>query len=159
MDSSSSSSLSFQSSSSSELEQEVNLMAIHEARAPEYWDARDWDFSLESEDDEPLTEGEGDLQFLVDGELVPAGDDDRFPWEAVLSSDEEEEETEESEDDSSSAGYPPAKRFRGWAWSDDDDDDEGDEAPTGGFINSDEEPIGSSADGSHYGDDEGGDGP
>jgi hypothetical protein len=82
MDSSSStasSGLSLQSSSSSELEQEVDLMAIYEARAPEYWDARDWDFSKESEDDEPLTDGEEDLQFLLDGELEATSDDDLFP--------------------------------------------------------------------------------
>jgi hypothetical protein len=162
MDSSSSSissGLSFQSSSSSELEPEVDLMTIYEARAPEYWDARDWDFSVESEDDEPLTDGEEDLQFLIDGELEAASDDDLFPWDGSFSSDEEEEEAEESEEeDSSSAGYPPAKRFRAGS-DDDDDDDEEDEAPAGGFISSDEDFAGSSTDGSYDGDDEGSDGP
>ncbi|KAK1660463.1 hypothetical protein QYE76_048622 [Lolium multiflorum] len=141
-------------------EPEVNLTAIYEALAPEYWDAREWDFAIESEDDEPRTIGEEDLRFLVDGELESASEDDLLSWEADLSSDEEEEEAEESEEeDSSSAGYPPAKRLRGWAWSDDDDDDEEDEDATGGFISSDEEPAGSSADGSYDGDDEGSDGP
>ncbi|KAK1630801.1 hypothetical protein QYE76_005116 [Lolium multiflorum] len=102
--SSASSGLSFDSSSSSELEPEVNLMAIYEALAPEYWDARDWDYSIESEDDEPLTDGEEDLRFLVDGELEAASDDDLFSWEAGFSSDEEDEEAEETEEDSSSAG-------------------------------------------------------
>ena len=130
-------------------------MAIYEARAPEYWEARDWDFSLESEDDEPLTEGEGDLQFLVDGELVPAGDDDRFPWEAVLSSNEEEEEAEESEDDSSSAGYPPAKRFRAGSCDDSDDDDEEEDVPGDGYSSDEDDTAGSGADGSNDGEDSG----
>lgn len=136
-------------------------MAIYEALAPEYWDAREWDSSIESEDDEPLTDGEEDLRFLINGELEAASDDDLLSWEADFSSDEEEEEAEETDEDSSSAEYPPAKRFRGWAWSDDDDDDddEEDEAPADGFISSDEEPAGSSADGSYDGDDEGNDGP
>ncbi|KAK1652786.1 hypothetical protein QYE76_070591 [Lolium multiflorum] len=111
-----------------------------EALAPEYWDARDWDFSIESEDDESVTDGEEDLRFLVDGELEAASDDDLFSWEADLSSDEEEEEAEETEEDSSSsAEYPLAKRFRAGSDDDDDDDDEEDEAPAG-FIASDEEP-------------------
>ncbi|KAK1651183.1 hypothetical protein QYE76_068988 [Lolium multiflorum] len=81
-----------------------------------HWDAREWDFAIES--DEPRTVGEEDLRFLVDGELEAACEDDLLSWEADLSSDEEEEEAEKSkEEDSSSAGYPPAKRLRGWAWS------------------------------------------
>ncbi|KAK1681034.1 hypothetical protein QYE76_041882 [Lolium multiflorum] len=159
MDSSSStasSGLSLQSSSSSELEQEVDLMAIYEARAPEYWDARDWDFSNESEDDEPLTDGEEDLQFLIDGELEATSDDDLFPWDGGFSSDEEEEEEEEDDDDSLE-GYPPAKRLRMW-WDDEDsDDEEEDEAPAKGLGSSDEEPVGSSADGNSGDDDEGSD--
>ncbi|KAK1603041.1 hypothetical protein QYE76_037673, partial [Lolium multiflorum] len=107
---------------------------------PEYWDARDWDFSNESEDDEPLTDGEEDLQFLVDGELEAPSDDDLFPWEGSFSSDEEEEEEEDADD--SLEGYPPAKRLRMW-WDDDDsDDEEEDEAPAEGYGSSDEEPAG-----------------
>ncbi|KAK1602938.1 hypothetical protein QYE76_018078 [Lolium multiflorum] len=137
-----SSSSSSQSSSSSELEPEVNQMAIYDALAPEHWDAREWDFSIESEADEPRTVGEEDLRFLVDGELEAACEDDLLSWEMDPSSDEEEEEAEESEEeDSSDTGYPPAKRLRGWAWSDDDDDEEEDEDATGGFISSDEEPA------------------
>ena len=131
-------------------------MAIYEALAPQYWDARDWDSSIESEDDEPLTDGEDDLQFLVDGELEAESDDDLFSWEADISSDEEDEEAEE---DSTSEEYPPAKRFRAGSDDDDDDDDEEDEAPAGGFDSSDEEIAGSSANGSYDGDDEGSDGP
>jgi hypothetical protein len=144
------------SSSSSESEPEVNQMAIHDAPTPEHWDARERDFSIESEADEPRTIGEEDLRFLVDGELEAACADDLLSWEIDPSSDEEEGEAEEpEEEDSSDTGYPPAKRLRGWAWSDDDDDEE-DEDATGGFISSDEELAGSSAD---DGDDEGGDSP
>ncbi|KAK1615840.1 hypothetical protein QYE76_021357 [Lolium multiflorum] len=125
---------------------------------PEYWDARDWDSSNESEDDEPLTDGEENLQFLVDGELETPSDDDLFPWEGSFSSDEEEEEKEDADDDSLE-GYPPAKRLRMW-WDDDDsDDEEEDEAPAEGYGSSDEEPAGSGADEGSEDDDEGSDGP
>jgi hypothetical protein len=131
-------------------------MAIYEARAPEYWDARDWDFSNESEEDEPLTDGEEDLHFLLDGELEVTSDDDLFSWEGSFSSDEEEEKEEEDEDDPLE-GYPPAKRLRMW-WDDDDsDDEEEDEAPAKGPGSSDEESVGSSADGNSGDEDEGSD--
>ncbi|KAK1693661.1 hypothetical protein QYE76_010358 [Lolium multiflorum] len=81
-------------------------MAIYEARAPEYWDARGRT-SQRVGRREPLT-GEEDLQFLLDGELEATSDDDLFPWEGGFSSDEEEEEEEGDE------GYPPAKRLRMW---------------------------------------------
>lgn len=157
MDSSSASSaLSFQSSSSSDPEPEHDPIAAYEARAPLWWDARDWDFSVGSEDDESLTDGEDNLQFLVDGELEEESDDDAFSWGADISSDEEEEEVEE---DASSDEYPPAKRFRAGSEDDnDDDDDEEDEAPAGG-LSSDEDVAGSSADSGEDGDDEGSDGP
>ncbi|KAK1615434.1 hypothetical protein QYE76_020951 [Lolium multiflorum] len=92
----------------------------------EHWDAREWDFSIESEADEPRTIGEEDLRFLVDGELerVP---DDLLSWEMDPSSDEEEEEAEESKKKTPPTRVPPAKRLRGRAQSDDDDDDEADE--------------------------------
>src|SRR3954462_11432588 len=126
----------------------------YEALAPEWWDERDWVSSGESED-EPLTDGEDDLQFLVDGVLVEESDDDRFSWDGDLSSDEEEE----MEDDTSSIEYPPVKRFRAGSWDDDDvdEDEEKEEAPAIGF-NSSEDSAGSSADVSEPGDDEGSDG-
>src|SRR3954469_10278908 len=156
MDSSSSSCssvLSFQSSFSGGSTPEYDLTTAYEARAPLWWDERDWDSSGESED-ESLTDGEDDLQFLVDGELEEESDDDRFSWEGDISSDEEEE----VEDDPSSVESPPMKRFRSGSWDDDDDDedDEEEEAPAIGFS-SDEDSAGSSADESESGDDEGSD--
>ena len=76
MDSSSSSSgLSFQSYSSREPTPEYDPIAAYEAHAPLYWDEADWDYSVGSEDDESSTDGEEDLQFLVDGELEEESDD------------------------------------------------------------------------------------
>src|SRR3954469_10115800 len=93
---------------------EYNLAAVaescarrYEALAPEWWDERDWVSSGESED-ESLTDGEDDLQFLVDGELEEETDDARFSGEGAISSEEEEE----MEDDPPSVEYPPMKRFR-----------------------------------------------
>ena len=52
-------------------------MAAYEALAPLWWDERDFDFNVKSEDEASLTDGEEDLQFLVDGELEEeSGDDD-----------------------------------------------------------------------------------
>jgi hypothetical protein len=157
MDSSSSASsgLSFQSSSSSEPMPEYDPIRAYEARAPEWWDERDWNFSVESEDDDSLTDGEDDLHFLVDGELEEESDDDLFSWDGDLSSDEEDE----AEDETSSEEYPPVKRFRAGSEDDDDDDEEEEEVPAEGFGSSDEDVAGSSADSGADGDDEGSDGP
>ena len=38
--------------------------AAYEALAPLHWDAEEFDFGVTSEEDEPTTEGEEDLQFL-----------------------------------------------------------------------------------------------
>ncbi|KAK1606665.1 hypothetical protein QYE76_030338 [Lolium multiflorum] len=134
--SSASSGLSFQSSSSSEPMPEYDQMALYEKRAPEHWDEREWVVS--SDDDLPLTGGENDLRFLIDGELEAESEDDLFSWASFTSSDEEEEE----EDDASSDEYPPAKRFRARSEDDDDNDDEEDEAPAEGYGSSDEELAG-----------------
>jgi hypothetical protein len=154
MDSSSfsaSSGLSFQSDSSSEPMPEYDPIRAYEARAPEWWDERDWDFTIGSEDEESLTDGEDNLQFLVDGEWEEESDDDLFSWCDFSSSDEEEE----AEDDSSNE-YPPAKRFRAGSEEDDDDDNKEEEGvPADGFGSSDEDFAGSSADDSYDGDDEG----
>ena len=99
---------SYQSSSSSELIPAYDPIAAYEANAPEWWDERDWNFAIESEDNESLTDGEDNLQFLADGELEPESEDDRFSWDGYSSSDDEEEE----EDETSSEEYPPVKRFR-----------------------------------------------
>ena len=128
-----SSGLSLQSSSSSE--QEWNFDHVPDG-PPEALVGSDGDL--------PLTDGEDDLGFLLEGELKSESEDDLHPWANSTSSDEEEEEEEveeEEEDDSSSssAGYPPAKRFHALADSEDDDDDEEEEAPAEGWGSSDEE--------------------
>ncbi|KAK1609004.1 hypothetical protein QYE76_032677 [Lolium multiflorum] len=65
-----------------------------------------------SDGDLPLTDGEDDLGFLLEGELKSESEDDFHPWANSTSSDEEEEEEEveeeEEDDSSSSVGYPPA---------------------------------------------------
>ena len=144
------------------------------------WDEPEWDFDfvpdgppealVGSDGDLPLTDGEDDLRFLIDGELVAESEDDLLSWGSFTPSDEEEEEEDEEDDASSneeegegdtSSDEPPAKRFRGWAWSDDDedDDDEEDEAPIEGNDSSDEELASSSTGGGYSGDDEDIDGP
>jgi hypothetical protein len=120
----------------------------------------EWNFDLMSDGDMPLTDEEGDLHLLVEGELESENEDDLPSWRKPTSSDKEEEdedaEKEEEEDDSSSsAGYPPAKRLRAWADSEDDDDDAEEEAPVEGWGSSDEEFSGSSAGDSYDADDEG----
>ena len=67
-DSSSSSSLSASSidpiSESREPTPEWDPIVAYEALAPLHWDAEEFDFGVPSEEDEPETEGEEDLQFL-----------------------------------------------------------------------------------------------
>ena len=126
--------------------------AAYAARAPQWWDAEDWDFDVWSEDDESLTDGEEDLQFLAVGELEAASSDDAVCWGEDISSSVEEEETEE---DTSSDEYPPAKRFRAGSFDDSDDDEDEDEAaPADNFSSSGEDDAGSSADDSEDGDGE-----
>ena len=152
--SSASSGLSFQSSSSREPTPEFEVAAMYEAIAPLWWDEADWDFDVWSEDDESLTDGEDNLQFLVDGELEEESDDDLISWGEDNSSDEEDE----PEDDTSSDEYPPVKRFRAGSEDDDDDEEDEEEARAEGFTSSDEDTAGSSADGSEDGGDDGSDG-
>ena len=47
----------------------------YEALAPLHWDAEEFDFGVASEEDEPTTEGEEDLQFLLYEELESSEDD------------------------------------------------------------------------------------
>ena len=56
--------------------------AAYEALAPLHWDAEEFDFGVASEEDEPMTEGEEDLQFLFQEELE-SGEDDAFSWEGA----------------------------------------------------------------------------
>jgi hypothetical protein len=151
--SSNSSGLSFQSSDSVNREPtpEHPPMAGYEALAPQWWDEMDWDFDAQSEDDEALTDGEEDLQFLAEGALEEESADDAISWGEDISSSDKEEESEE---DSSSTEYPPVKRFRAGSGEDTDDDDEDEEAPAA-HLSSSEDNAGSSADDSEDG---GGDG-
>src|SRR3954468_7073533 len=99
MASSSSSGLSSQASntmSDREPTPEHPPTAAYNTLTPQWWDERDWDFATLSEDDESLTDGEEDLQFLADGELEADSTDDAMSWDGVDSSDEEEEEEDHS---------------------------------------------------------------
>ena len=73
----SSSELSYGSSSSRETPPDI--------RAPEAWDLEDHASSIWSEDDQSLTSGDEDLQFLAVGELESESEDDRFPWDGDTS--------------------------------------------------------------------------
>ena len=64
---------------------EWNPTAAYEALAPLHWDAEEFDFGVASEEDEPTTEGEEDLQFLFQEELESISDD-AFSWDGVDSS-------------------------------------------------------------------------
>ena len=134
-------------------------MEVYNHRAPEWWDFAEWDFSVQTEesgDEASLTEGEADLQFLLDGELEEEQDEGLFPecWGEDISS--SEEEAAGSEDEESSGEYPPTKRFRAGSWDDSDDDedpeDEDNEGPAYRWS-SDEDSAGSSADESEDGGD------
>ena len=83
--SSTSSGLSYQSPSSREPTPEFEVAAMYETIAPLWWDEAEWDFDVWSEDDESLTDGEDNLQFLVDGNLEEGSDDDS--WGEDISSD------------------------------------------------------------------------
>ena len=157
--------LASQSSTSREPTPEYNPAEVHAAntrRAIAAGEESSHDFSIWSEDDKSLTDGESDLHFLAVGETEEESDDDSFSCDFTSS---EEEEQEEEEDDTSS-DEPPAKRFCPWPGnlsdfdSDDDADeeDEDNEGPVGGHW-SDDEPVRSSADSGDDGDDEGSDGP
>ena len=77
--SSASSDLSTQSSSSREPTPEPNPAEVHAAntrRTIEAGEESSHDFSIWSEDDKSLTDGESDLCFLADGETEEESDDD-----------------------------------------------------------------------------------
>ena len=153
--SSSSSSLSASSidpiSESREPTPEWDLTAAYEALAPLHWDAEEFDFGVASEEDEPTTEGEEDLQFLFQEELE-SSEDDAFSWEGANSSEEIgspssddtaaggnphqflKAPTEGSEEGSSSGGGRSSSSAdnsgNGSSDDDDDDDDDGGDAPS-----------------------------
>ena len=143
---SSSSSLSASSidpiSESREPTPEWDPTAAYEALAPLHWDAEEFDFGVVSEEDEPETEGEEDLQFLFQEELE-SSEDDAFSWEGA---DPSEEIDSSSSDDTAAGGNPhqflkaPTEGSEegsnssaddsGNGSSDDDDDDDGGDAPS-----------------------------
>jgi hypothetical protein len=141
---------------------EWGTQAAYDILAPTAWDQEDHDFSVWSEDDKSLTDGESDPLFLADGEPEEESDDDRLSWADFTTSEEEEEEEENSSSDE-----PPAKRFCPWPGNlsdldsnnDADEEDEDNEGPAGGRWSSDDEPVGSSTDSGDDGDDEGSNGP
>ena len=123
--------------------------AAYEALAPLHWDAEEFDFGVASEEDEPTTEGEEDLQFLLHEELE-SSEDDTFSWEGADSSEEigsfTSDDTaaggnphqflkapsEGSEEGSSSSGgrsSSSADDSGDGSSDDDDDDDDGGDAP------------------------------
>ena len=79
-----SSGLSFQSSSSSEQEWDFDYVPDGPPEA-----------LVGSDGDLPLTDGEDDLQFLIEGELESESEDDLHSWANPTSSDKAEEEEEE----------------------------------------------------------------
>src|SRR6185437_14726882 len=81
---------------------EWDPIAAYEALAPLYWDAEEFDFGVASEEDEPMTEGEEDLQFLFQEELE-SSEDDAFSWEGADSS---EEIGSPPSDDTAAGGNP-----------------------------------------------------
>ena len=115
--------------------------AAYEALAPLHWDAEEFDFGVASEEDEPMTEGEEDLQFLFQEELENS-EDDAFSWEGADSS---EEIGSSSSDDTAAGGNPHQFLKAPMEWSEegssssteddgsssgDDDDDDGGDAPS-----------------------------
>ena len=128
-------------SSSSEPTPEWDPTAAYEALAPLHWDAEEFDFGVASEEDEPMTEGEEDLQFLFQEELE-SSEDDAFSWEGADSS----KEIGSSSSDDTAAGGNPHQFLKApmegseegssssteddGSSSGDDDDDDGGDAPS-----------------------------
>ena len=81
---------------------EWDPIAAYEALAPLHWDAEEFDFGVASEENKPTTEGEEDLQFLLQEELE-SSEDDAFSWEGADSS---EEIGSSSSDDTAAGGNP-----------------------------------------------------
>ena len=153
-------------------------MEAYNRRAPKHWDKQEWDFDFVPEGEDvvwsdgamPLTDGEDDLRYLVDGALkAESGDDDppfRGKFTSVTKREEEDVEDEDissdmkkGQEDDTSSDEPPAKRIRGWAWSDEDDDDDEEDASAEGYSSSTEGFIDSSNEGSYLSDGEDGNSP
>jgi hypothetical protein len=111
------------SSDSREPAPEYDLTAAHNAVAPPHWNAEDFGFDAPwSEDDASLTEGEADLQFLVDGELEEDGADDHS-WEG-------DEDSDDGIDDSIDSGTDEDSDADSGEGGEDNDDDDGGEDDT-----------------------------
>ena len=67
---------------------EYDPTAAYEVLAPLHWDAKEFDFRVLSEDDEPKTNGE-DLRLLFQEE-AESDSDNGFSWDGADSSSEEE---------------------------------------------------------------------
>jgi hypothetical protein len=93
--SSASSTISYESESSREPTPEYDPIAAYEVRAPLHWDAEEWNFHYQSEDDS-LSDGE-DLALLLGVELEE--DEDDASWGEDLSSSEERADSSSSEED------------------------------------------------------------
>jgi hypothetical protein len=94
--SSASSVISYESESSQEPTLEYDPIAAYEVHAPLHWDAEEWDFRSQTEDDESLTDGE-DLALLLGAELEE--DEDDASWGEDLSFSEERTDSYSSEED------------------------------------------------------------
>ncbi|PUZ44348.1 hypothetical protein GQ55_8G080200 [Panicum hallii var. hallii] len=94
--SSASSIISYESESSREPTPEYDPITAYEVRALLHWDAEEWDFRYQSEDDESLTDGE-DLALFLGAELEE--DEDDASWGEDLSSSEERADSFSSEED------------------------------------------------------------
>jgi hypothetical protein len=89
--------ISYESETTREPTPEYDPTAAYEVRAFLHWDAEEWDFHYQSEDDESLTDGE-DLALLLGSELEEEEDDTL--WGEDLSLLEEESDSISSEEDS-----------------------------------------------------------
>ncbi|PVH66309.1 hypothetical protein PAHAL_1G202200 [Panicum hallii] len=111
--SSASSVISYESETTRESTPEYDPIAAYEVRAPLHWDAEEWDFHYQSDDDESLTDGE-DLALLLGAELEEEEDD--ALWGEDLSLSEEETDSISSEEDPMSGTFL-------FDWSSDDTSD------------------------------------
>jgi hypothetical protein len=94
--SSASSVISYESETTREPTPEYDPISAYKVRAPLHWDAEEWDFHYQSEDDASLTDGE-DLTLLLGAELEEEEDD--ALWGEDLSLSEEESDSISSKED------------------------------------------------------------
>jgi hypothetical protein len=126
--SSASSVISFESESSREPTPEYDPIAAYEVHAPLHWDAEEWDFQSQSEDDESLTDDE-DLALLLGAELEEDDEDDAS-WGEDFSTSEERVDSFSSEEDLTAGDF-----LFGWS-SDETSDDTKEAKNDGGFTRS-----------------------